>query len=320
MSDSILITTGARLHFGLLSNQPATGRRFGGAGLMVDRPGVTLRATVAERDECVGTGELPSRLTVALASYRAACPAEFSPPPVRLDVVSAPPLHVGLGVGTQLGLAVGRVLAELAGEQDVPASELARRVARGARSALGIHGFEQGGLIVEGGKRATDEISPLVARAVFPEMWRIVLAAPCDASGLSGTAEIEGFARLSPMPQAMTDRLCRIVLMELLPAVHEEDFESCGEALYAFGRIVGEYFAPVQGGVYGNPRMARLVEHLRAQDLRGVGQTSWGPTLFILCRDEASATALVRNLSSTPDWSDCEFVIARPLNDGANVA
>jgi predicted sugar kinase len=144
----------------------------------------------------------------------------------------------------------------------------------------------------------------------------MLLVRPRAACGLSGAAELAAFAELAPMPAATTDRLCRIVLLELLPAILEGDGPRCGEALYAFGYAVGEYFAPAQHGIYADPRMARLVEHLRQSGIRGVGQSSWGPTLFVLCPDETQAASLIADLAKT-EWSDCEYTIAAPLNTGA---
>src|SRR5580765_7782762 len=75
----------------------------------------------------------------------------------------------------------------LAGQTDLTHIELARRAGRGRRSAIGLHGFHEGGLLVEAGKRAPEEISPLVARVDFPDEWRFVLVRPRRATGVSGT-------------------------------------------------------------------------------------------------------------------------------------
>ena len=73
---------------------------------------------------------------------------------------SLPP-HVGLGSGTQLALAVARALAEL---YDVERGARALAAAVGRRSAIGTWTFDDGGLVVEGGRRAdSDECGPLIA-------------------------------------------------------------------------------------------------------------------------------------------------------------
>ncbi len=200
----------SRLHFGLLSlagdgeawpdrrgERVLPARRFGGVGLMIERPGVRVTASPA----VVWSADGPlaeRRLSFALRfaeSVRRDRPEE-EPAPRRLTVEEAPPEHVGLGVGTQLGLAVARALAAAWGlVLDAPA--LARRVGRGLRSALGVHGFAHGGFLVESGKRGDDDgLAPLAARAPFPPQWRLVLATPSAALGLHGREERQAFARL----------------------------------------------------------------------------------------------------------------------------
>lgn len=319
MPHTVVVSTGSRLHFGLLSNGRTGSRQFGGVGMMIDRPGFSLTAAAAERDELICSAELEHRARSIVVEYRRRCPPRFSPPPVRIEISSAIPAHAGLGSGTQLGMAVAEALAVLSGETAASAIELASRTGRGARSALGLHGFRQGGFLVEGGKASTDHISPLVARIAFPQNWSLLLVRPPLAAGLSGEAELSGFSRLEPMPQRTTDRLCGIALLELLPAVVEANFEQFGEALYEFGQVVGEYFAPVQGGHFAHPEMATLAEQLREMGIRGVAQTSWGPTLCAVCPDEVAATALSGQLASLAAWSACEFTVAQPLNEGRKI-
>jgi beta-RFAP synthase len=315
---SVVVTTGARLHFGLLGHGQPGRRQFGGIGVMIDRPGFVVRASPAPIDELV-CGVWLERVVALLARLRAARASSAAVEPLRIEIMHAPPSHAGLGSGTQLGMAVAKTLSVLAGEPDLSAEELARRAGRGQRSALGLHGFQHGGLLIEAGQHAPGEISPLVARVDFPTHWRFVLARPVGATGLSGADERNGFARLAPMPQTITDSLCRIALMEILPAAVEGDYAKAGASIGHFGRLVGEYFAPVQGGVFADERMRRLANVLEAREIHGFGQSSWGPTLFVLCPDLEFASQLILDLANDPAGADCEFTIAAPLNQGARV-
>lgn len=312
-----MITTGSRLHFGLLAHGQTGRRQFGGVGVMIDRPGFVLSAKPAPADE-LHCGSWQRRVVELLSRLRAADRSGAIRHPLRLEIAQSPPAHAGLGSGTQLGMAVAKIGSILEGEDEAPAAELARRAGRGLRSAVGLHGFQHGGLLVEAGKYAPDEISPLVARVDFPAEWRFVLVRPRGVTGLAGTEEASGFARLAPMPAALTDRLCRLALTQILPASIEHDYDEASAAIGEFGRLVGECFAPVQGGVFADERMRRLAQKLPS-DLRGVGQTSWGPTLFILCPGVEAAHGLAADLAREPSAADCEFTIAAPLNHGATV-
>jgi beta-RFAP synthase len=310
------VQTASRLHFGLLSlphagDERQTLRRFGGVGLMVERPGLRLSAAPAK--EWSAEGPLASR---AMAFAR-----RFGDgPPLRLVVEQAAPEHAGLGTGTQLGLAVSRLLAAAWG-LDLSVAELARRVGRGVRSALGVYGFEQGGFLVEAGKRDDDTLSPLVARVAFPEAWRVVLALPRQAPGLHGPDEQEAFRRLAesgaaPVP---TDVLCRLVLLGMLPALAAGDLQAFGEALLDFNARVGEAFARVQGGPYAGPRVAELVAFLRGQGVRGVGQSSWGPTVFAVTGDEERAAGVAARVRQQFGLSTDEVFVTGACNRGAAV-
>jgi beta-ribofuranosylaminobenzene 5'-phosphate synthase len=318
----------SRLHFGLLRPEgpladPVSPPGFGGVGLMIAQPDLLVHASPAAAWSA--EGPLAER---ALSFARRF--AEYSRregwipplPPHRLRVQRALPEHVGLGCGTQLGLAVARALA-VSWSMNCDAATLARRVGRGMRSALGTHGFEHGGLLVESGKSSLDRLAPLVARLSFPEDWHLVLALPAGregASGLHGRGEMEAFERLAAMPcMARTDALCRLVLLGLLPALVERNLEEFGEALHEFNVRVGEAFAPVQGGVYASPVVAELVAFVRAQDVRGVGQSSWGPTVFAVVADNDQAERLAARLRQRFGLDDAAVWVTTARNHGATV-
>ena len=317
MTDEVVVETGARLHFGLLAHSPEIPRRFGGAGVMISGIGFRLRAAAASADEVIGESATAERVRRFVADYRESSGTVRQPPPCRISIEQVIPPHAGFGSGTQLGLAVARTLARLAGETDVPAVQLAARVGRGLRSGLGVHGFEQGGFLIDGGKSAEDAVAPLVARADFPVDWRFVLVTPTDDSGLSGAAERKAFAELTGMPTTTTDRLCRILLLQMLPAIIEVDFETCCAAIYEFGGIVGEYFSSVQGGIFASPAIRELATKIRAGGFTGVGQTSWGPTLFVLCRSQDHADRLCHELRDSSTEQRIKIRCVEPRNVGA---
>jgi beta-RFAP synthase len=299
------VVAGTRLHFGLF----AAGGRFGGCGLMLDRPTVSVRVGPSNGDWQVGGrhGERAAkflRLAVGGESHL----------PGRAWVVSAdgPPEHVGLGVGTALGLAVS-VAGSLAERLPPSADELAVRVGRGKRSGIGLHGFRHGGFLVDAGKPAPDRLPELAGRCDFPADWRVVLIRPRVAWRWSGDREQAAFDR--PRPPA-PPRLADLATGVLLPAVGRADFGTFAPALGEFNRLAGEPFAADQGGAYAGPAVTAVVEAVRDWGWEGVGQSSWGPTVFAVCPDEASARSLAdRCRSSFPDLDDLTITAAR--NGGA---
>ncbi len=313
---AVRVRTASRLHFGLIAPGEGAPRRFGSVGAMVERPGIELMARRAK--EYGGTGPMAER---AMDLARRVDP---DGKPVRIDVSAAPPEHAGLGTGTQLGMAVARAVAELRGERGVNAAELARRAGRGERSGIGLHGFLEGGLLVDGGRGGADRgIPPLIARVEIPRAWRFLLLLPgiskigaAISPGLSGAAEREAFARLESAPRLAAE-ISRAVLLGLLPAAHEGDIESFGEALYEIGRRAGECFAAVQGGIYGSRRSEEVIEFLRGEGIAGAGQSSWGPALYAAVESDERAQDAARRVAE--HFPGMEVIVTPPANTGATV-
>ena len=306
----------SRLHLGMLS-LGGDGRQFGGAGVMIDQPGLRLRAV---RDiTLAASGPLAER-----AVRFARCWARFhqlkEPPACRFEIQTAPPEHVGLGVGTQLGLAVAAALNALYGRAAPAPTELALSVLRGRRSAIGVYGFLQGGLIVEPGKLPGEPLAPLSCRVGIPPSWRFVLLRPPAAAGLAGAQEVDAFAQLPPVAPAVTQKLTDELRQHLLPAAVEARFHEFSESLFRYGKLSGECFRAVQGGSYNGPRLSELVRQVQRLGLRGVAQSSWGPTLFAAAPDEAAAAEFVAALRRDPENADLEITVAAPNNTGAKIS
>jgi len=273
------IRTPSRLHFGLLGWGPRSPRQFGGIGLMIDAPGVEL--TVEPAPAWIAQGPLATRVEQIITQLRARMLETGTVlQPARIQIEKAPEEHVGLGVGTQLCLAVARTVLRLAGLPEPTVEQLARLTGRGGRSGIGLHGFHHGGLIVDGGRKAAAGIPPLLARVPFPEDWSILIVQPPGECGLHGSDESRAFANLPPYPLGVTDSLCRLVLLEILPAVIERDLQTFGDALSELQARVGACFAPAQTGIYATAQAAAIVDDLKRLGFAGAGQSSWGPTLY----------------------------------------
>ena len=309
------IETPLRLHFGLFSFGGA-GRQFGGVGAMAGLAGPRVRISVAKR--FVATGLLKERAST-FARRWAEWQGLGEVPACHLDTPSAPPEHSGLGVGTQLALAIAAGLNIFFDRPAPSPGELALSVGRGLRSAVGAYGFAMGGLVVEQGKLPGEPISPLDFQIDLPEVWRFALVRPRGGSGLAGAAEQEAFAELPPVPAAITERLVDEVRERMAPAAAQGAFEDFSNSVYEFGRAAGECFAPRQGGPYNGPLLTEIVAAIRALGVRGVGQSSWGPTIFALLLGESSFSALTAELAGRFPDADLEFQCHPPNNSGAKI-
>ncbi|MCA9145559.1 MAG: beta-RFAP synthase [Planctomycetaceae bacterium] len=313
---TVFVSTPSRLHFGLLSFGNPDVRQFGGAGVMIDRPGLRLRIDSAESLEVVGA--LSARIRETALRWLESSNRDEKLR-CRIEVVSAPSLHAGLGVGTQLALAVAAGLNKYYDLEPPNVEALAKSVGRGRRSAVGTYGFEAGGLIAEQGKLSKESMSPLIERVAMPSEWRFVLATPSENAGLHGAAEQSAFDQLPPVSLETTNRLTRIMCDRMLPAAKSANFSEFSDAVYDFGFLAGSCFEPIQGGAYNGPALEHLVKQVRSLGVRGVGQSSWGPTIYSLCESESQANSLAQDLQSQGNERQYEIAIAAPDNRGASV-
>jgi len=297
---TVRVEAPARLHLGMLAVAGDGARRFGGLGVSVSRPSVVLEAEAA--GDLSAEGADAER---ALKFARRCHDALGLEGGAHLRVLEAIPAHAGLGSGTKLALAVAQALATIAGRTlDAPA--LAQAVGRAARSAVGTWTYALGGLVVEGGVRhAQEHPAPLLAHYAMPEEWRIVLVIPDAEPGLSGVAEAQAFAALTPAAERSAT-IAQLVLTSLLPALVERDVEEFGAALTRVQQLVGDSFADVQGGRF-HPQATPLVEALLDSGAAGAGQSSWGPAVYGVVGSEAAGRELARRMEGMGQVTLVEF-------------
>ncbi len=135
-----------------------------------------------------------------------------------------------------------------------------------------------------------------MARLPFPEEWRLVLILDTSMEGVHGSREVEAFRELPPFPEAHAAEICRIVLMQVLPACVTGDVAAFGAGITRMQDLVGDHFAPHQGGRYASPSVAAALAEAARRRVPGYGQSSWGPTGFVLAPSEAEARSLVEAL------------------------
>ncbi len=278
---TLFVRTGSRLHFGPLAWGPDAGRQFGGIGLMIEEPHLLMKCERSQ--EWRSAGPLAERaLQVAQRTVSILQNQErpVNVPPLSIQIEAAPPEHRGLGTGTQLTMAVASALWYHGGCRGPIPISLVRELGRGQRSGIGIEGFHRGGFLVDGGHG--DATGPtLIAREQVPRQWHTLLIIPNTGVGLHGVAERQVFRDLSPICETTTDRLCRLVLLEMLPSLKESNLVRFGAALQEYQGVIGRWFAPAQGGLpFGSPEAATIAQYLQDLGLHGVGQSSWGPTLY----------------------------------------
>ena len=171
------------------------------------------------------------------------------------------------------------------------------------------------------GAGTQDRIPPLALRIPFPEDWRVLLLLDQRTQGIHGERELRAFAELPVFPEATAGRLCRVLLMQVVPGLLEGRLGPVAEGIREIQRTVGEHFAPAQGGCFASPAVAAALDWATERGQRGSGQSSWGPTGFVLAEDEDRAHWLEQGLKRRfGDLSPLRYRIGAARNQGAAVS
>lgn len=331
------ITTGSRLHCGLLETAPGHPFRFGGIGMMVELPSVVAvlkRNPQSSRVEVRGN-QLCDRLEKQI-SLANALNFYQSPDGGEIELIHTPTQHSGFGTGTQIACAAATLIkcqwmsSAKNGRSTLSeggcvaldqvwesATELIQWSGRGKRSTIGAFGFLQGGFIVDQGHN-DEGYGQLGQRLDDLRHLVIVLATPKQIATVSGGEEDRMMAQVAATPNPHRHEMWELVCQSILPAAREHRWDVFANALHEYGKLAGVQFAPIQGGIYRNDQVAGLVSRMQRLGLGGVCQSSWGPTVFGLTDDTELAHRIATQLSEYYQNS-VTVQTTRILNQGAKL-
>jgi len=291
---SVSVEAPARLHLGFLDPSASLGRRFASLGLVIDGMSTHLSVARAAHDLIEVPRSCEDATRDRLCRHVDLLKRETGlRSPLHVNLHRGPPAHTGFGSGTQLALALGRAFAACHG-LELETRRVAALLGRGERSGIGIAGFDRGGLLLDGGPGAAGAVAPLLAQAAFPPRWRVLLVLDDRVDGLHGSRERVAMDRLAPFPRELAAELCHQVLMRVLPGALEGVFEPFAEGVSLVQRLIGDYFAPAQGGsMYTSASVGRFLEWIRPRYCAGIGQSSWGPTGFAVLPSAERAAEVI---------------------------
>lgn len=339
----IELRTGCRLHFGLAELSPGQPNRYAGLGAMLKSPNMHLRISW---DAAVPDVTLPDGIDAAsLMEYRLRIAAwQRTNNDTHVELLEGFPFHSGLGAGTQLAclLAIAKQLRSLATRPEsldlrllrepnpanwqsirevlkgLEAQSLAALAERGLRSAIGLQGFLTGGLILDMGYEDSDSVRREVrAESVcLPANWRFVLIRGSTNSAITGPLETNMIGAMAAKPNPHRHRMLQLAKLALTSA-SKADFETFCRAMEEYMQYAGDMFAPIQGGRYNGAVCSQAVAAAHQFGLKGVGQSSWGPTIFGLAPDAQSALQIAQGIASHA--SNWHVQVAKTSQSGAEV-
>jgi beta-RFAP synthase len=319
---SILLSTPSRLHAGLIEVAADRPHAFGGFGVAIDTLGFHLRASNCSRLRWLGPADWAEPFQQVVEHWQSF--RREKAPPISIEPTQMMQWHRGLGAGTQFACAIatlleltranhrdrGRLLNELHSKRmeswqvwgdrkETAVCNLQQATGRGKRSWIGLIGFLMGGWIVDWGCSVSSldaNLPPLAHRWLqgrLPSEWTWVVAIPTDVPGISGRQEAEGFHEAAQRFGGWKMEQLRLLEEAMIPALQNADFVCFSESLRRYGLLAGEWFAPAQGGLIRQGNVNEVAEYLQECGLQGVGQSSWGPTIFGIAATAEEAARVV---------------------------
>lgn len=326
---NVRISTPSRLHFGLIDLNGELGRIDGGAGVAISRPRNVLSACSSDAFRVRGADP---ELIAGIA--RRICDRLGKPlPHLEISVEEQIHNHAGFGSKTQISLALAYLICQEYGITYASIEELARLVGRGGTSGIGVRAFDRGGFILDCGhsfgtgkekdsclpsSASKAKLSPQVLRCDVPEEWRFVLVTPLNYEGSHGASEVDVFQSHFPVPAAEVDRICRIVLMQMVPGILEKDIGTFGSALNSI-QTLGFKNVEIQ---LKAPLVPNMLAIMNTNGSFGSGMSSFGPTVFGLADSDRRAEQIQKAVCDYLSDMDIENEswIAAPNNTGVMIS
>lgn len=292
----MLIKTPSRLHMSLIDLNSSYGRIDGGIGLALSEPNIIIESEeiesgiVIEFSENIENKELIGEYTGKIESSSEQILSFFNTNlGFKFKIHSVLPIHSGLGSGTQIKLAIAKLISESL-NQSLNAVELSTIVGRGGTSGIGTFSYEYGGFIVDGGHSLKDKkdflpsskskVKPpqLIGRHDFPEDWNVLVAIPNVNYSVSGANEVNIFQEYCPVPRRDVEKLSHIIFMNMVPFLLEED-------IHGFSRAIDEIqnigFKSVEVNLQPKP-VKDLMSYMKDAGAYGVGLSSFGPAVYTI--------------------------------------
>ncbi len=294
MKKTLILNSPSRIHLGFLELNQNSNRIFGSLGLTISKFEDII--TIQENKEFEVETKNPS-LKKKIEKILKIFSNIKKIKKCKIVVEKFIPIHQGLGSGTQLSLSVGFLISEL-NDLKMNIQEISKTLDRGNRSGIGIEAFESGGFIIDLGKNKKSKKLPLkFLNLKWPKTWKIILILENKLVGTSGTDEIEEFRNLKSINSKFVDQNCKAVLMKIIPGILEKNFGQFAEGIRLIQKNMSKIF-------YGNPnhyassKIKKIFSLLNKNGVLGFGQSSWGPTGFVFCKNTKERNQLFNELES----------------------
>ena len=281
MKKSFTIDSPARLHLGFMELNNSNPRVFGSIGLAITK--FKFKQTIQlnkDFDVICDDKSIKLRVEEIIQLFS----KNYKIKKCRLTVSDFIPLHKGLGSGTQVSLCTGFLISSF-NNLNLSIENISKFLDRGQRSGVGVETFKSGGFIIDTGKLQGSIYPPLKLIDIkWPKDWQIILITNTNFSGLHGKKESNEFTKLKNVSSKFAKENCFNLFMKIIPGLLENDFYTFADGIQKIQENMSEIFYGNKNN-FSNNSISKIFKFVKEKKYIGFGQSSWGPTGFIFCKN-----------------------------------
>ena len=318
MKTSFTIDSPARLHLGFMELNDSNSRVFGSIGLAITS--FKFKQSIQSNkdfDVVCDDKSIKLRIEEIIELFS----KNYKIKKCRLTVSDFIPLHKGLGSGTQVSLCTGFLISNF-NNLNLSIENISKFLRRGQRSGVGVETFKSGGFIIDTGK-LKGSISPpqKLIDIKWPKDWQIILITSTNISGLHGNKELNEFTKLTNISSKFAKENCFNLLMKIIPGLLESDFNAFANGIQKIQENMSEIFYGNKNN-YSNHGISKIFKFIREKKYIGFGQSSWGPTGFVFCKNRDQREEIfnmIENFIELKKIEGINLVKARGRNFGNKI-
>jgi beta-RFAP synthase len=264
--NQIKVESNSRLHLGFINLNSTSPYSYGGLGLSISNFPTIISISRAKKFE----SNLPSNISKTIHNYLKKNKLSHL---VKIDCISKPESHIGLGSGTQLILSLQELISKYYKlDQDVDLFK------RNFRSGVGYNTYKHGGIILDAPKNDLSS-SQVIFKSKLPSSWKIILLFDKSKKGIHGKSESKFFT--STNSDTLRKTLSDIALNELIPSIINHEFSIFASSLTKFQKLNARFYSSIQKSIYLSTEIDKVISHISKFFTVGSGQSSWGPTSYM---------------------------------------
>jgi len=267
------------------------GRLDGGVGFSINKPSLRFTIRKAKKLALHDHKKFSDELRTAVISRLTELAEKYSLGGADILIEDSIPEHRGFGSKTATLLSLGKLYGAMH-DKNLSFEELALLFGRGGTSGIGVNIIDKGGFLVDGGHSAKHKdqfapssatvpqtLPPLLARHHMPEFVVLVVVPPLGK--VFGEAERQFFADVCPIPEKDVLIISRIILMQLMPAIIENDLLSFAKAINTIQSLT---WKRCEIDIYG-PSVRDIMQFGLHSGALAAGMTSIGPGIYFVGQD-----------------------------------